>query len=1698
MKFFRSKWVLFLALPMLLGLGYYFHKPLVCYIIKKRLCRYEPYLKNSKVSYKSLVFKDRAFEVRDLCVKDKDALEGEQKESEDLVHIKKLKCHLMLKAFPMKLKFFISVDCPHFFLTKRNRNTKSKELRLYRFLASFKGLRKLQVENGSIDLLDEERNLLTHASFSYTPSALPGKVGAVALKLDEEKNTIKASLSIKNQRAYLDINYENIALKEVENIARFFSKEQGVDYSVSQGFLQGHLNIEVAKDNTLRKFKSDFKAFNVALHKATAELNFTSDFIHVTSLLPEGKKLPLKKLHLAVLTKELITSYEMGKGHFTYMNPSTGVNWKLLDITGKASFNHQTMPNLYFTANMQKDEECYPLALAGKGWIDTEKSYWMDFDLSMLPENKQGKHTSFYVALLGEGHYFVKSSLSSLEKEQLSIFQDVFVSSFPRLANLDIKEGKVSCDFSLEIKEKVIESIALEHINCKNLKASFEDVVSLNSLGELRGKLKLYYPLLSPVKAHSCDLYMKDADVALKVNDKPYCFDKTNFEISSRNFKVDKGKISTVHEGVRSHFAISGPFAALDICAQFDFDNEHLLSSLQEDVLAYAKTISKLQSSKLEMKLKFLEDRINLVGSSIFSYENGISDNIGFGIKFNKAENLSSIFHPMFWKNSLNRGWFKSEKISENTYLWVVSPFKQKWYTLGDMQVKGKFDLSTLSFLLKSKKAYYDSEDIIVNLNSETKFNEGSFNLDIASESWDIEIPLSGAKCVDKKYNIPFEDVSCLLKINGTNLSCERIKGTSENVAFEGRLDLDFKNLDWLDLKIYPSRIEGDAQDFMRFLRYLPDFKDFDYPLQGRVKSVFENKVFTKYNETDSVKSTKLYLEVEDASYNVTDSLSLKDASCAIYFDSDKDFLEIKDLKAETVMEKGNDKRSYHLESRYLHANKFLEGKWEFDVRVEAPTYDVLRLAGTTEKSGEDFKFNFEKDLSHFFGAKFNMNVCAFNEDFLLKNIHIKSDFSSVDLFNQIQCLYLSDFLDMKPSLFEDLKNTKTEGDIALELSYDREQQGFQIDVESRALLFDRLLIEDLSINACKNRHHFVLQKFKTKEFSAIAVAEKKEVDWRIPVFEMHYKDSFFTTTNGVYKKDTSTLHLELDKVKLVLAEMLDFKESAGFNLLEGTLEGQGNIAVDFSNGVKNAAAQSEFTLHSDNFTSAKCKLDTKVPLKVAFSADEGIVFENIKIGVKNDESDHNYCNIDAKHFQAFPFTKAVTGKSIKLSLPPEMLHFLAKNECFPSVEVKDDQLIAFGKEFSWDNQIETELDFSYEKDQLSLSGLLKEGYYWMGDKSVFLQKIRYVYGAEKLNVAFGLDYQNASVDVVAKLQLDDEVKGAIVVKEGHKDDHDDRTGVQLLCRYNQEDGFFVQSVDGEIYGLEFALQRNPRSYVPHVMILTGQMKIDTFALVKAFPELFYNTFKELGMGSGYELSGDWVFSKKDLLSSNFKGFLKGRDFEFLGYYFKTLLSEVEVNSKSITVHDFSLSDKSGVFQMKEVKIAKKEDDTWQMNIPEVTIQDFRPSFLKKNHGQEEQIKPFMIKDMHFFNIQGTLNDKESFTGRGYLDFINTFKRDYNLLDIPIEIIGRIGFDLGLFIPVRGKLEFDMVDGKIFLKELQNTFSEGKRSRFYLSGYKDSYIDLDGTIFIDIKMKQYVLLKITEPFTLSIRGSLDKPKYSLR
>jgi len=90
-----------------------------------------------------------------------------------------------------------------------------------------------------------------------------------------------------------------------------------------------------------------------------------------------------------------------------------------------------------------------------------------------------------------------------------------------------------------------------------------------------------------------------------------------------------------------------------------------------------------------------------------------------------------------------------------------------------------------------------------------------------------------------------------------------------------------------------------------------------------------------------------------------------------------------------------------------------------------------------------------------------------------------------------------------------------------------------------------------------------------------------------------------------------------------------------------------------------------------------------------------------------------------------------------------------------------------------------------------------------------------------------------------------------------------------------------------------------------------------------------------------------------------------------------------------------------------------------------------------------------------------------------------------------------LGLDPGLLTPVMGEADFVLLHGRAYFTSLRNVFSEGKRSQFSLSPTADSaYLSLTGDWHVDLAMKQNVVWKVTEDLILSIRGTLEKPKYS--
>jgi hypothetical protein len=327
------------------------------------------------------------------------------------------------------------------------------------------------------------------------------------------------------------------------------------------------------------------------------------------------------------------------------------------------------------------------------------------------------------------------------------------------------------------------------------------------------------------------------------------------------------------------------------------------------------------------------------------------------------------------------------------------------------------------------------------------------------------------------------------------------------------------------------------------------------------------------------------------------------------------------------------------------------------------------------------------------------------------------------------------------------------------------------------------------------------------------------------------------------------------------------------------------------------------------------------------------------------------------------------------------------------------------------------------------------------------------------------------------QLQLDhsEEVLGMLKISESLKN-----PGIKCLFKSD----FQVENIQGKIPGLETNLAKKAAA------MFWGSVKMDFSLLAKYLPEKQCRTLEGLELNSEVEFEGSW-----DLEALQFQGALKSKHFDCLGFSFEDLQGALTLSQEECLLENVTLDDPSCHLLIKQALFTHGVE--WRCHIPLILVSDFQPSRLKNVSSNQEKIKPFIIKKLSLYNIEGAVGDASSFTARGKLNFTNGLKKEFGILEIPLEAIKNLGLDPGLFTPIYGEVEFEMQDGKFVLIDLVNAYSEGKRSEFYLPEDVNSYLDLKGNLNFDLRMKQNVLLNITEPFTLTVRGHISKPKYSL-
>jgi hypothetical protein len=397
--------------------------------------------------------------------------------------------------------------------------------------------------------------------------------------------------------------------------------------------------------------------------------------------------------------------------------------------------------------------------------------------------------------------------------------------------------------------------------------------------------------------------------------------------------------------------------------------------------------------------------------------------------------------------------------------------------------------------------------------------------------------------------------------------------------------------------------------------------------------------------------------------------------------------------------------------------------------------------------------------------------------------------------------------------------------------------------------------------------------------------------------------------------------------------------------------------------------------------------------------------------------------------------------------------------------------------------QFTAEADILPFQEDFWFSGDIDQKKFTIYEREIDVKSIYIRGNRQSLVVDCKVPIDHKDIDVTAHLFLDEKILFQI---DGHLDT---KKVLDVQGSYGEE--LDILRLKGNLFGIEFDVTPTEG---PTRAVFNTEMHLNFEEMQSILPEAAASVIKKLGLCKGIDVIGEMYFDK----SLYFDGLIKGSDFDFLQFSISSLFGKILLKDNVFTISDFSIADRSVLSECKEAVFDGRQDGV-QFSTKNFSISKLRPCLLSKKGERKKISNPFMIEKLEFIEVQGNLSDRKSIKGKGSISFVNTFDKQTNpFFSFAKEIIGRIGLDPVVMIPVFGEIDFSLEDEKIHFLKMQNCFSDAGRSYFYLWHKSKSFLDFDGNIHLDIRMKQYVLFKFAELFIISLDGPVSSPKVYLK
>lgn len=1352
--------------------------------------------------------------------------------------------------------------------------------------------------------------------------------------------------------------------------------------------------------------------------------------------------------------------------------------------------------------------------LKGTANLNSHRSLNLDLTLLCASADRPDSKVHLFIHQIRDGLNRAEIQLTQLGSRNFTFLQTVLDHFLPVFNEFELEEGIIDAIVEADILPQGIDEIDIKNFHARNLQMKLHPWNAQFSFDEASGNGKVNLAEDDFWNSLNLDLHVDNGEFEFK-DVKP-----------SLPLKAIQANVA-IRQGHVEHSLVTLQLAGLKGVLDIEWGNTKRLLTLKLDGIA--QDLVELLPVVVQdgVREQFNNDRLTVLANVVSKrqqFEIGGSvhiqrgdaepaDLIHFGCELKRAgDDRAATLTPF--------GWFYAHQLPVEKYL---SPFlfqngKLKMSGIGEF--KGSFDDRLLTIKYDAENFKIENDELCIEAKKLRSVVPGqllgSHEVDLKTYSHQGTLPFSQSSYLAKSTGLFFQDMQGTISFEDEKIHISPLEGYCEGIYFSGALDFDYgdPNQGVFNLSLHCNTLLGKVSQVKSLMAHLNHSSLLStIPLEGEISTKGEGlKANFAFLPHDYRLEAEFHGNIAEGSLPFDGAdMALKGIYMDVDYHNDKRLLEFSDIQGTLLVGKPRRVEEYPISGSHIRVQNLLDPNIDFDISVRDKDKELFRFACHSKDEGKKLKsFHFDPQLSHFSGIQPQLCHCFLNDWSTIDRFEFKSSFDLGLLLQDLQRFKQTGLFFFSPDLIAKLSQyTPLEGKASFDLYYHPADRLFTYQLEGGQIKLQGDLKEHSGlIQGRKQDKKWIFDHLQWDDWNIYAELLQSENQWKIPFLGLKSGSTLLLGLEGELDAAQSLVKgkLNLCEVDLAGIERWEvFKPFAAKWLPKGRLKVSGDFewnldSPDLLNGFT-GKLQAETT----NFTIRNYPIRILSPFQMSILSDQNLSFGDVHIELLAD----SIASMNVQQLDYQSKTKRLKCSELAFQIPSKQLHPVGESlhHHFPDMldgMIKD--LLVSSKP---QGELRGKLMFDHSEQHHSLRLKLDNGQYCFKNRNFDLEDIELQIAGDQVLFSASSTEERSPYQALVEASLPSCQEGICTLIETSP--HPRSSAYQPLRLHwenHPEEGLFIRSAQGEFSGCTFDLLSNESQ---NRKVMEGVVALDFNRLSSLLPVDVAEKIQKLKVDSLFTLNGrfwmDHDLGKGLMGSSYFEGKFGSVSPVLKGYQFERLAADMQYAPGRLDMENFVLEDAAGNASVSNLSVMiEPETDRWMFFIPQLMVKNFRPYFLRDVEDSSAQgsskFRSLVVKQIEVQDFSGELDNIQTWQGGGVMHFINPSRKNltHPLFAIPAEIILRLGLDPQVLNPVTGTILFTLKGDKIYFDRFKDVYSEGRGSKFYLAdGTNPSWMDYDGNLSIQIRMKQYNLMfKIAELFTVSVQGNLKKPTYTLQ